>query len=195
MSRIFYISKPLFFVVCIIIVLACGKQHPSKRANKINKITFAVGGDCFNGQCIHFVLSVDSSLNYIYYGGKIAKREGYYKGSISQGKWDTLNIKFEQLQPSPYASDSIFSFHPGLAMETFVHMDGETKHFVEFNHRIKEDWMNYFSWLRDSITPKNLIESVPVTFETTVQNPLNHRIIDSLQKKEDKAFELSNSKL
>jgi hypothetical protein len=181
-------NRPILLLFCTLLLLANCKEKQRTRANKINKITFAVGGDCYNGRCDHFVLSVDSSLNYTYYGGKMAKKEGYYKGKISQGKWDTLNIRFEHLQSSPYSSDSLVSFHPGLAIETFIYSAKTTKHVVGFSHNITDDWLKYFSWLRDSLETNNLISTVPIAFETTVQNPQNLRIIDSLQKKEDKAW-------
>jgi len=84
-------------------LVACHK--PVKRKNQINKIEIATGG-CLRG-CPAIGIRIDSSLTYIYYGGWKAKLQGYYAGTVTQGFWDTLNMKlkhinFKNLDTSKY---------------------------------------------------------------------------------------------
>jgi hypothetical protein len=80
-----------FFLTAIIALTACYKT--AKRVNEISKIEVATGG-CF-GPCQLTAVSIDSSLQYQYYGGDLLpgkKRKvikGYFIGRVNESFWDT----------------------------------------------------------------------------------------------------------
>ena len=168
------------------LVLACTMQ-PSKRDNKINKITFATGGECWEGGCPYFAFFVDSSLNYNYFGGKGAKLKGYYKGKITQGLWDTINIRFENLDKDPLTNDHGRMAHPSPAVELFIYKENEVLHIADYPYGLKNDWFIATGWLKDSVIPKTLFLTVPIAFESTVQHR-NSKVLDSLAKAYDSPF-------
>lgn len=79
-------------------MFACnGSKHKeSSRNNEIKKISFATAG-CY-GKCPFLAIEIDSNLSYKFYGGNYADKHGFFKGTITQGFWDTLNLKFEQIK-------------------------------------------------------------------------------------------------
>ncbi|WP_423147900.1 DUF6438 domain-containing protein [Rubrolithibacter danxiaensis] len=179
-------STLLILISFLFSFLSCSKQ-PLKRNNKIQKITFATGGECWEGGCPYFAFSVDSSLNYIYFGGKGAKLQGYYKGSITQSLWDTINIKFENLNKEPLNNDHKRTSHPSPAIELFVYKNNKVQHIADFPHGLKDDWYIATGWLKDSVIPKTLLPTMPIAFESTVQHP-NSKVLDSVIKKYNSPF-------
>lgn len=84
---------PLFFIYVAIFFFACDKRW--KNNYEINKIEIGAWG-CMHG-CPAVGLIIDSTLNLEYYGGYKAKLQGYYNGKVTQGFWDTLNLKLRQI--------------------------------------------------------------------------------------------------
>jgi hypothetical protein len=72
---------------------ACHK--PISKKNEINKIEIATGG-CLR-RCPVIGIIIDSTLSLKYYGGYKAKLQGYYSGIVTQGFWDTLNMKLKHI--------------------------------------------------------------------------------------------------
>src|ERR1700761_2753086 len=75
----------------IIIIIAC--DRPTHRENEISKIELATSS-CL-GPCAITAVSIDSSLNFKFYGGSHASKKGYYSGKISPKMWDSITTKLE----------------------------------------------------------------------------------------------------
>ncbi|WP_157543890.1 DUF6438 domain-containing protein [Mucilaginibacter paludis] len=77
----------------MIIGVSCGE--PKVRLNSIREVQLR-SGMCM-GECPEIIVSIDSLLNYKFHGGRYALKQGYFTGKVSQGFWDTLNMRFEQI--------------------------------------------------------------------------------------------------
>jgi hypothetical protein len=85
------------------ILISCHKPiHPK---DQIRSIEIETGGGIKRYPVV--AIRIDSLLTFKYHGGDNAKLQGYYSGTVSQGFWDTLNIKlkqinFKKLDTTPY---------------------------------------------------------------------------------------------
>jgi len=109
----------LTFACCLF--AAC--RNPAKRKDQINRIDIADGG-CMKG-CPAIGISIDTSLTLKYYGGYKAKLQGYYEGKITQGLWDTLNLKLTHIN------------YKKLDTATYYGMDGETAEVIFYWNKQK----------------------------------------------------------
>jgi hypothetical protein len=120
----------------LLIVLLCGCDKQQRRINEITKIEIATGG-CF-GPCQSTVVSVDSSLNYRYWGGgdswaarvddsKNGKLRGYFSAKTSREFWDTLNIKLEQINFKQL--DTVYAHSvDDQSLSVLIHYGNKIKH-------------------------------------------------------------------
>ncbi|HEY4322950.1 MAG TPA: DUF6438 domain-containing protein [Mucilaginibacter sp.] len=83
----------ILFFFTFILLSRCD-NHITRR-NTITRIEVAKGG-CLRG-CPVTAISIDSSLTFGYFGGYKAKLKGNYTGKVTQGFWDSLNMKLEQM--------------------------------------------------------------------------------------------------
>ena len=113
---LFWVSLVLFFSMnplykdCILFVkVACMKyiitlsliwvfvacKKPGEKHNEISKIELARSGvwSDFGAS-----ISIDSSLNYKYYGDYGKVKQGYFVGKVNSKFWDTLNRKLEWIK-------------------------------------------------------------------------------------------------
>jgi len=79
-------------LITFTILSSCNKP---RRHNGITKIELAFS-DGWGG--FGTAVKVDSSLTYNFYGKYDSLKRGDFVGKISEGFWDTLNCKFEQLK-------------------------------------------------------------------------------------------------
>ena len=82
-----------FIILLSISLLLIGCNKPIHRNNEITRIEFAR-----SGPWSHFgaSISIDSSLNYKYWGDYKGVKQKYFAGKISEGFWDTVNVKLEK---------------------------------------------------------------------------------------------------
>jgi len=83
--------KNLIPLVCILLLLSCGSK-PHKPNNEIIRVELARCCAWFDSGA---TISIDSSLNYKYYGDYSNVKRGYFTGKISSTYWDTLKRKLE----------------------------------------------------------------------------------------------------
>lgn len=140
-------SLQLFAMLALMCLLvACNKKHQSK--SKIEKIEVATGA-CF-GPCQLTATSIDSSLNYSYFGGKTLFTEpvadtnnlhGFFKGRISELYWDTLTKKLEQLNYKLLDTVYAHSFDD-QTIEFLIYYEGKVKHIraqsTSLPHKVQE---------------------------------------------------------
>jgi hypothetical protein len=90
--------KYLFFAFTALCGWSCHlpSRPAAKRLNKITNLIFTSGG-C-NGKCPQFVMGIESSLNVNFYGERYTDKSGFYTGKVTEGFWDSLNIRFERLK-------------------------------------------------------------------------------------------------
>jgi hypothetical protein len=160
-------NKKLLIALFLLIIISC-REHPSKiRSNKITKMCFATGG-CF-GTCPFLAIEIDSNLNYKFYGSKYAKLQGYYLGKISQGLWDTINMKFEFLQ---YRSlDTNVSSVDDMSFQSIIHFGKYIKKIEHKELELPKDVRENFIWLMNSYKNLDLIKQTDtILFETEIQN-------------------------
>lgn len=86
--------KYVLILLCfVLLLLSCTK--PKQHKNEIIKVELARSGawSDYGG-----TISIDTSLNYKYYGDYGNIKQGYFTGKISGKFWDTLNRKLEQIR-------------------------------------------------------------------------------------------------
>ena len=141
-----------------------------KRKNEITKVCFATGG-CY-GTCPFLAIEIDSSLNYRFYGGEYADTTGYFTGKVSQGFWDTLNIKFESINYKQLDTSYDHSVDD-LSTETVLYFDKQRKHIHGQSESLPDSVMTVLSWVMNSYKTVTLTRTTDsaIPFETRIQNP------------------------
>lgn len=105
-------------------------------------------GGCF-GTCPSQIIVMDSSLTIKYQGVKYIDKLGFYKGSISNDVWDTLNIilediNYKQLDTAYFQSaDDQFS-------EIFIYHGNEVKHIQGQEMSLPPGLMGTYKWMLQS---------------------------------------------
>jgi hypothetical protein len=155
-------------IICGLLFSCRAKTIPQKRHNEIVKICFAAGG-CY-GSCPFLAIEIDSGLNYKYFGGKYTKKHGYYFGKVTEGFWDTLNIKFEKLKYKQL--DTLYEQSADdLATEIIIYY-GKRKHIIGQSMSLPDSVMKLYDWLigTDSIIKLNrIVDSTQFKIETKIQ--------------------------
>ena len=169
----------LIFLLTIAFLSSCDKHN--RRKNEITKIEIATGG-CF-GPCQSTIVSIDSSLNYKYFGGETyftlppdsknnGKLKGYYSARISPGFWDTLNIKLETINYKKLDTSYQHSVDD-QSLEVFIHYNDKTKHIKAQSASLPESVAQVFYYLINSyksIKPKPTKDVF--RFESETQKPI-----------------------
>jgi hypothetical protein len=156
----------LLYYLLIFSVISCNNnQSPYHRHNNIKQIFFATGG-CY-GPCPYFAIEIDSSLSYNFQGNKYAEKSGTFKGRISQGFWDTLNIKFENAQFE--GLDTLYNQSvDDLSTEVIIYYGNKRKRILGQSMILPPKLMEAYNWL---LLSYKKIDLKPV-FQTVIQNPL-----------------------
>jgi|SRR5450631_3385153 len=135
---------------------ACSNHKLKTRPNEISKISFASGG-CF-GPCPILAIEVDSSLNYKYYGGEHSEKKGYLTGRISPTLWDTINIKFEEVDFKHL--DTAYQFTvDDLATQTSIFYSNKRKIINAQSSSLPKPVSDVLLWLMNSYKRINLTPS------------------------------------
>lgn len=174
-----YMKQYGFLILAIVALSSCGR--PTQRKNEITKIEIAAGG-CF-GPCQLTVVSIDGSLDYRYFGGETpfflsskeankGKLKGYYSGKVSQGYWDTLNIKLEHINYKQLDSSYQHSIDD-QSLEVIIHYGNKIKHVKAQSASLPDSVAQVFY---DVINSYKIIKPKPTRdtfkFESTVLRPV-----------------------
>jgi hypothetical protein len=170
----------LFF---LIFVLVCCKQK-TKQINEITKVEMATGS-CF-GPCQFTAISIDSSLQYKYYGGALLpgkKREvlkGYYVGKITTSFWDSLNVELEKLRFKELDTLKENS-SDGQPIELIIHYQNKVKRIrTEFGN-LPDTIRDVLPWISESYKRVKLQPiKDSIKFETTIQYPYQEVVSKSI---------------
>ena len=118
-------------------------------------------------------------MNATFYGGQFADRKGYFKGTVSQATWDSIQIRFDKfivngIDTTNYKKTD----HPDV--EFFIH-DGFRKYRTRFNKNTGEmtsDDLDILYWFINITSLTNLQSTDSLTFETTLQYPIPPKTMD-----------------
>ena len=178
---------------CTLIILffsiACNR--PAVQKNDITKIEIATGY-CW-GHCQKTAVSIDSSLNYKYYGGdgdegdysgwipdsaaayKRSRLHGYYCGKISKAFWDTLNNRMNAI----YYQKMDTTYTPAnddQRLEIIIHYKGTAKHITGSLLGFRPKVTDVFGWIINSYREiKPCAFNGVLRFETTLQNGMHKK--------------------
>jgi hypothetical protein len=160
------LMKPISIIlICGCMLAAC--HRPLKRKDQINRIEIADGG-CMTG-CPVFGIRIDSTLALKYYGGYKAKLRGYYSGRVTQGFWDTLNTKLEQIKFKGLETNN-FGELDGHSAEIVVYWNKQKRHFMRSIYEDPDSISHILIWIADSYKHIQLKKSNDtLKFETTYQ--------------------------
>ena len=152
----------------LLTLIACGQTRPDRKG--ISKVTVAFSGYGCEGECPFQAFSVDNSLTATFYGGQFADKKGYFKGTITQATWDSIQVRFDKfivkgIDTTKYRKTD----HPDV--EFFVH-DGLRKHRTRFNEntgKMTSDDLDILYWFVNISSRADLKPSDSLTFETSLQ--------------------------
>ena len=162
--------KNIFTITILLTLIACGKTRPESKG--ISKVTVAFSGYGCESGCPFQVLSIDDKLNATFYGGQFSDRKGYFRGTVSQATWDSVQVRFDKfivtgIDTTKYQKTD----HPNV--EFFVH-DSFRKHRTRFNEntgKMTSNDLDILYWFVNIATRTNLASTDSLTFETTLQHP------------------------
>jgi hypothetical protein len=149
-------------------------KKKSIKKNRISRIGFATGG-C-HGTCPYLAIEIDSTLTYTFFGGKYAKKKGFFKGVVSRDFWDTLNQKFERIQ---YRNlDTLYnSSVDDLAIECYLMEGQERKSIYGQDMSMPDSLREVLYWVLNSYEKIDLMKVDTLFFQTEIQyrnRPIPH---------------------
>jgi hypothetical protein len=161
----------IFLAIIVLLAFVCNKKKVEfQRQNEIYKIVFATGG-CY-GSCPIQVFSIDSSLAIKYHGIKYTNHEGYYRGKIDKTLFDSINIKFENVNYQQL--DTVYSGTvDDLSTELVIYYGDKKKCINSQMNDLPDSVQLLYEWLL--VTQKKLkLERVmdSLKFETRIEKPL-----------------------
>ena len=166
----------LTFVI-LLTLIACGQTRPNNKG--ISKVTVAFSGYGCESECPFQAFSVDSSLTATFYGGQFANKKGYFKGTVSQATWDSIQIRFDKFIVNGIDTNKCKKTdHPDV--EFFIH-DVFRKHRTRFNKNTGEmtsDDLDILYWFINIASRTKLQSTDSLTFETTLQYPIPPNTMD-----------------
>jgi hypothetical protein len=152
--------KVLLFVFLFI---ACKKLQP--QYNEISKIELARSGAWSD---FGATISIDSALNYKYYGDYGKVKQGYFTGKTNRKLWDTLTKKFEHINYKTVSSSENLSGADVNYYEVIIHWKNHTKKIIRISPREPDAVINTIRWLDSSFSKVKLDQvNNPIKFETT----------------------------
>ncbi|HEY4324307.1 MAG TPA: hypothetical protein VGN20_09980 [Mucilaginibacter sp.] len=131
-------------IICllfVILLIACNR--PLKRNNEITKVELARSGAWSD---FGAAISIDSSLNYKYYNGNTRK---YFTGKITEGFWDTLNIKLEKIKYKIVDTTDNSNIVDANYFELIIHWKNHRRRIVRAHGLQPDSTLNFMLWLND----------------------------------------------
>jgi len=141
---------------------SCNEPH---RHNEITKIELTRTGAWAD---IGAIIKIDTSLNYDYWGRYDTVKEGYFTGRISQGFWDTLNYKFDQLKYKTLDTTDNSNVQDANYFELIIHWEKGRRRIIRVDTGGNYPLIKTLKWLNDSYKNVQLKRATnPIKFETT----------------------------
>ncbi len=161
--------KQILTILILTIFIGCESEN-NHHKNEISRIVFATGG-CY-GNCPIQAIDIDSTLTFKYHGIEYTDNKGFYRGFITNGFWDTLNIKLKGVNYKQL--DTIYArSHDDLSTEIFIYYNDKVKHIYGQSSSLPDSVMSVYYWLLESMKTFELKRTVDsLTFPTRIQKPL-----------------------
>lgn len=161
--------KLIITLSILTLFFSCDKNN-HRRQNEIKRVVFATGG-CY-GHCPIQAIELDSSLTVKYHGAKYTDRVGFYIGNITTDFWDTLNLKFENINFKQLDSSYEHSVDD-LSTEIYIYYNDKVKHIHGQSASLPNSVMIVYQWLMTEIKQLKMQPTTDsLTFPTIVEKPL-----------------------
>jgi len=144
-----------------------GCHHPPVPGRQIKSIEIATAGGLSVNPVV--AIQIDSSLTLRYYGGRNAKPAGYYTGVVTQGFWDTLNIKLKKIDFKKLDTAQFYGMDEQVA-EVAFYWGNHKRHIFKAIDGEPDSVSNTLKWIANSykqVTLHHLKDSFK--FETPFQ--------------------------
>ncbi|MDB5112754.1 MAG: hypothetical protein JWR67_3868 [Mucilaginibacter sp.] len=155
-----------YIVVLIFIMLSISCKKATRHNNEIIKVELARSGAWSD---FGASMSIDTSLNYKYFGDYGNVKQGYFIGKVTHKFWDTLNQKFEQIKFKTIDTNDNTNVADANYFEVIIHWKNEKRRIIRVRPRENDSIINVFLWLNDSF---KYIKLHPIKnhikFETTL---------------------------
>jgi Domain of unknown function (DUF6438) len=165
------INRFMFFLAYLLLLSSCiqTKRKEQNQNNSVQKITVAFSGYGCESDCPFQALSVDKELNIYYFGGAYSKKNGYYRGRITQTTWENLKIQFFKFYLKGIdTAEGFKTDHPSV--EFYITTSLDKKYFKENTGRmVGEDLEILYSFIKLASQTNSLKPCDSLPFETTLQ--------------------------
>ena len=165
-------TRTIILLIIIATTFSCNdKSFKFQRQNEIYKIVFATGG-CY-GECPIQVFSIDSSLTVMYQGIKYTEHNGSYIGTIDRTLFDTLNIKFENVN-FKQLDTTYSSTVDDLSTEMFIYYGDKIKRITSPLCDLPDSVQVLYNWLLKTQNRFVLAKTKDsIKFETKIEKGLS----------------------
>ena len=136
------------------LLLFAGCNKPFRQNDKITRIELAR-----NGAWSDFgaSISIDSSLNYEYWGDYSQVKQGYFKGTISKAYWDTLNKRFSQIRFRTVKTNNDINCEDCEEYEMIIRWRGNSRKILRTDYHNRPDSvLSFIKWVDSSYKHVNL---------------------------------------
>lgn len=158
----------LSFIIFIILSVSCKKA--AYQNNEITKVELARSGAWSD---FGASISIDTSLNYKYFGDYGKVKQGYFTGKVTHKFWDTLNQRLQEIKFKTIDANDNSHVVDVNYFEVIIYWKGHKRRIVRVRPRENDSIINVFLWLNDSYQNVKLHPvKNPIVFETTYHTPL-----------------------
>jgi len=163
-----------YFLSLMILIGLISCKKPVRQNNEITKVELARCGAWSDPGA---AISIDTSLNYHYFGllnksNPANQSQKYYQGKATEGFYDTLNKKFDQIKyktldttDNGYVTDVNY-------FELIIHWQTGKRRIIRIDTGGNTTVMKTLKWLDSSYKNIKLHQvKIPFKFETVFQDP------------------------
>ena len=162
-------------LVLLIPTLLFGCKRSISQNNEIGKIEFARTGAPRSDHGAS--ISIDSSLNYKYWGDYGTEKQKFFVGKINQEFWDTLNLKLERIDFKTVKQQVTEGCIDCEDYELIIHWQRGTKHILRTGTMAKDPVIQVCKWLGDKRNiPKLKQIKDSIRFESNTHHTIKPRI-------------------
>lgn len=156
--------KYLIPLLCGLLLLLSCKRSLTQN-NEIIKVELARSGAWSDYGA---TISMDTSLNYKYFGDYMNWKQKYFAGKISPKYWDSVNQKFEKINFKTVAPHSKLVILDDDYFELIIYWKGGRRSITRYWDGGQEPILKVFDWLSSSYKSVKLEQvNTPFKFETT----------------------------
>ncbi|MEQ1734084.1 MAG: DUF6438 domain-containing protein [Bacteroidia bacterium] len=160
--------------ILILSILLCLTNCTQQDNIDIKKVTVAFSGYGCESECPYKVLSVDEQLNVKYYAGMFANEKGYYTGTTTKEKWDSIKVRFDKFRLK--GIDTIkWELTDQPDVEFYIQGGVNKNKFKENTGKMSDEDLDILHWFVKSVPISTLIKTDSLTFETSIQYPIPYK--------------------